>query len=117
MAGGAPAGIIILPGDEVCRTTRTSINITTIHGNNSTVPSGTENFELPLSRMRRLKKDNLGAPLSLSLPRSRSEGRFGVEGIRLTRFLTNPIAETGILETGKIVESHSSTVDGKGGQM
>lgn len=64
----------------------------TRHGNSNTAPSGTEIFELPFSRMRLLKKDNLGANRSFSLLRSSRDGRAGVEGIRLMRLLTNPMA-------------------------
>ncbi len=92
MAGGAPAGIIKLPGDDSCRTIRTIMSIMTMHGNKSTAPRGTEIFELPFSRMRLLTKDNRGMILSFSLVRSDREGRFGVDGIRFTRFWTNPIA-------------------------
>lgn len=92
IAGGAPAGIIRPPGEEGCRTTRTSIRIMTIQGNSNTAPRGTEIFELPFSRMRLLKKDNLGANRSFSLLRSLRDGRAGVEGIRLMRLLTNPMA-------------------------
>ena len=95
MAGGAPAGIIRPPGDEGCRTISTIIRIITMHGNKSTAPRGTEIFELPLSRMRRLKKDNRGVNLSFSSLRSWREGREGAEGIRFIKFLTSPIAATG----------------------
>ena len=71
---------------------RTSIRIMTIHGNSNTAPSGTETFELPFSRMRLLKKDNLGTKRSFSLLRSSRDGKAGVEGIRLMRLLTNPMA-------------------------
>lgn len=73
---------------------RTTIKIMTIHGNSNTAPSGTEIFELPFSRMRLLKKDNLGVNRSFSLFRSSRDGREGVEGIRLMRLLTNPMAAT-----------------------
>ena len=73
---------------------RTTIRIMTIHGNSNTAPSGTEIFELPFSRIRLLKKDNLGASRSFSLLRSSRDGRAGVEGIRLIRLLTNPMAAT-----------------------
>ena len=94
IAGGAPAGIISPPGEDGCRTMRTTIKIMTIHGNSNTAPNGTEILELPFSRMRLLKKDNLGTNRSFSLLRSSREGRAGVEGIRLMRFLTNPMAAT-----------------------
>ena len=71
---------------------RTSIKIITIHGNSNTAPSGTEIFELPFSRMRLLKKDNLGTKRSFSLLRSSIDGNAAVEGIRLISFLTNPMA-------------------------
>ena len=64
----------------------------TRHGNSNTTPSGTEIFELPFNRMRLLKKDNLGANRSFSLLRSSRDGRAGVEGMRLMRLLTNPMA-------------------------
>ena len=75
---------------------RTTIRIMTIHGNSNTAPSGTEIFELPFSRMRLLKKDNLGVNRSFSLLRSSRDGRAGVEGIRLMRLLTNPMAATNL---------------------
>ena len=57
----------------------TIIDIMTIHGNNSTAPSGTEIFELPFNRMRLLKKDNLGTNRSFSSVKSAREGREGAE--------------------------------------
>lgn len=94
MAGGAPAGIMKFPGEELCCTMSTMIKIMTIHGNKSTAPSGTEIFELPFSRIRLLKKDslNLGASRSFSSLRSCREGRLGDEGIRFINFPTSPIA-------------------------
>ena len=92
IAGGAPAGIMSPPGEEGCRTIRTTIRIMTRQGNNNTAPSGTEILELPFNRMRLLKKDNLGANRSFSLLRSSRDGRAGVEGMRLMRLLTNPMA-------------------------
>ena len=74
----------------------TIINIMTIHGNNSTAPSGTEIFELPFNRMRLLKKDNLGTNRSFSSVKSAREGREGAEGSRLTRFPAKPIAATSL---------------------
>ena len=84
--GGAPAGISILPVDEGCRTTRTSIRIITIQGNRSTAPRGMETFELPFKRIRRRKKANLGVIRSVWRDTSSREGRLGEEGIRFTRF-------------------------------
>ena len=91
MAGGAPAGIIRLPGDELCCTTSTIIRIITMRGNSRTTPRGTDILELPFSRIRLLKKDNLGVNRSFSLLRSWSEGRLGDEGIRLMIFRTIPM--------------------------
>lgn len=71
---------------------RRIIKIMTIHGNSNTAPSGTEILELPFSRMRLLKKDNLGINRSFSLLRSSRDGRAGVEGNRLMRLLTKPMA-------------------------
>lgn len=71
---------------------RTTIRIMTIHGNSNTAPSGTEILELPFSRMRLLKKDNLGVNRSFSLLRSSRDGRAGVEGSRLMRLLTKAMA-------------------------
>lgn len=47
MAGGAPAGIIKLPGDVGCQTTTTIIiTIMINNGNESTAPIGTLTFDL-----------------------------------------------------------------------
>jgi len=94
MAGGAPAGIIKLPGDELCCTTRAIIRIITMRGNKSTAPSGTDIFELPLSRIRLLKKDNFGMNRSFSLVKSLREGSLGDEGILFIKFPTNPMVIT-----------------------
>lgn len=59
MAGGAPAGINILPGDAGCLTNRTSMKMTTMHGNISTTPSGMEMLELPFNRKGRRKNASL----------------------------------------------------------
>lgn len=84
--GGAPAGTRILPGEEGCRTTRTSINIKTMQGKKRTNPSGMEMRELCLRRIRRLKKAiERGEIFSALLDRPSSVGMFCVEGIR---FLT-----------------------------
>ena len=55
MAGGAPAGINILPGDAGCLTKSTSIRMTTMQGKSTTTPKGTEMLELPLN-LRGLRK-------------------------------------------------------------
>ena len=94
MDGGAPAGIINPPGEDGCRTISTIINIMTIHGNRSTAPSGIEIFELPFSRMRLLKNDNLGMNRSFSSVKSVKEGRDGVDGSRLIRFPPKPMVAT-----------------------
>ena len=91
MAGGAPAGIIKLPGEEGCLTINTIMRIMTRHGNKSTAPSGTEIFEFPLRRIRRLKKDSLGMSRSFSLLRSEREGIDAAEGIRFVRPCMRPI--------------------------
>ena len=72
IAGGAPAGIIKLPGDELCCTTSSIINTITIKGKSNTTPKGTEILEFPFSRIRLLKNDslNLGAIRPFSLVES-----------------------------------------------
>lgn len=55
IAGGAPAGISILPGELGCLTNRTSMRITTMHGNRTTTPRGTDILELPFN-LRGLRK-------------------------------------------------------------
>lgn len=56
IAGGAPAGISILPGEFGCLTKRMRIRMTTMRGNNMTTPSGMEMAELPLKRSGLRKK-------------------------------------------------------------
>jgi hypothetical protein len=55
MAGGAPAGINILPGFDGCLTNNTRMRITTMSGKRITTPSGTEMLEFPLNLNGRLK--------------------------------------------------------------
>jgi hypothetical protein len=55
MAGGAPAGIKILPGEAGCRTKSTRMRIRTTQGKSTTTPSGTDMLELPRS-LRGLRK-------------------------------------------------------------
>jgi hypothetical protein len=55
MAGGAPAGINILPGELGCLTNRTSMRITTMQGKRTTTPRGTDMLELPFN-LRGLRK-------------------------------------------------------------
>lgn len=86
ISGGAPAGINILPGEDGCRTMRTSINIITRRGNKSTAPSGIDIFELPFKRIRLLKKANLGKIRSFRRLISSKDGRLGDEGIRFAKF-------------------------------
>lgn len=95
MAGGAPAGIIKLPGDELCCTTSTIINIMTRRGKRRTTPKGTDIFELPLSKIRLLKKENLsrGGNLDFSLSDSYKEGRLGDEGNPFMMFRRSPIVD------------------------
>jgi hypothetical protein len=92
MEGGAPDGIKMRPGDEGCLTKRKRMRMTTMHGNSSTKPSGTEMDELPFSRIRRRKNDSCGKPRPFSLLKSSRDGMFGVEGIRLTSPCTKPMA-------------------------
>lgn len=61
IAGGAPAGISILPGELGWRTKSTKIRTTTMQGNKMTTPRGTEMLELPFNRMGFRKKANRDA--------------------------------------------------------
>ncbi len=88
MAGGAPAGIIKLPGDVGCQT-KTTIMITIVirNGNESTVSIETVTFDPGLSGTRFLKNDNLGLNLArlFSSVISEIKERDAVEGIRFIR--------------------------------
>lgn len=71
MAGGAPAGINILPGEFGCLTKRMRIKMTTMRGNRMTMPIGMEMVEFALRRKGRRKKANrdqirLGRAFALS---------------------------------------------------
>jgi hypothetical protein len=81
MAGGAPAGISILPGELGCRTKRMRIMMTTMQGNRITTPSGTDTLEFPFNRIGRLKKASRDASLLDFAYRpafSSAVGSFGV---------------------------------------
>ena len=56
MAGGAPAGINILPAELGCLTKRTRMRMTTMRGKRMTTPRGIEMAELPLRRRGLRKK-------------------------------------------------------------
>lgn len=56
IAGGAPAGISIRPGEFGCLTKRMRMRMTTMSGNNITTPTGIEMVELPLKRSGLRKK-------------------------------------------------------------
>ncbi len=47
IAGGAPAGINILPGDAGCLTKSTRMRMTTMQGKSTTTPNGTDILEFP----------------------------------------------------------------------
>jgi hypothetical protein len=53
IAGGAPAGISILPDELGCRTNSVRMRMTTMQGKRMTTPRGTEMAELPRSRSGR----------------------------------------------------------------
>lgn len=93
MAGGAPAGIMRLPGEALCFATSAMINTITIKGNSRTIPRGTEILEFPCSRIRRLKKDSRGTSLSFSFVRSCRDGMLGDDGIRFMKSPTRPIMQ------------------------
>ena len=94
IAGGAPAGIMKLPGDELCCTTSKIISTMTIKGKSNTTPRGTEILEFPFSRIRLLKNDslNLGAIRLFSLAESCVEGRLSDESRLFRKFLMKSIA-------------------------
>jgi hypothetical protein len=77
--GGAPAGMFMMPCESGDLTKRIIIIIITRHGNNSTSPSGIETDELPLSRMRRRKKDNRGEVFSARRERSSNLSKLSFE--------------------------------------
>jgi hypothetical protein len=83
IAGGAPAGISILPASVGCRTKSSSIKITIKQGKSRTRPRGIEMREFSLRRMRRRKKANLGVIFSALLDRSSYDGSFCAVGSRL----------------------------------
>lgn len=56
IAGGAPAGMSMRPGEFGCLTKRTRIRMTTINGNSITTPTGMEMVEFPLKRNGLRKK-------------------------------------------------------------
>lgn len=56
IAGGAPAGMSMRPGEFGCLTKRMRIRMTTMSGNNMTTPTGIEMVEFPLRRSGLRKK-------------------------------------------------------------
>lgn len=56
MAGGAPAGINILPGELGCLTNKVRMRTTTKTGKMMTTPAGTETVEFPRNRKGLRKK-------------------------------------------------------------
>ena len=56
MAGGAPAGIKMVPGELGWRTNSTRMSTSTMQGKSTTTPSGTDIRELPRRRSGLLKK-------------------------------------------------------------
>lgn len=114
MDGGAPAGTSILPGEEGCRTTRTSINISTMHGNKSTKPKGMEMRELSLRRIRRRKKAmERGDIFSALFERPSSVGMFCVEGIRFLTFWMKSIVVRFVWKVGETAAGESKRGNGE----
>ncbi len=69
MAGGAPAGINIRPGELGCLTNRTRMRTMTRTGKMTTTPRGTEIEEFPRKRRGRLRKARRAArPFCLAEP-------------------------------------------------
>jgi hypothetical protein len=73
-----------------------------MHGNSRTNPNGIEIDELPFNRMRRRKNENPGSAWAFSLLKSSRDGKFGDEGIRLTRPCTKPMTSKGLLPIRKL---------------
>ena len=91
IAGGAPAGIIRLPGVELCFATRMMIRTITSNGNKRTAPKGTDIFELPFNLILRLRTEIAGTNRSFSPARSCNDGRLGEDGMRFVKSRTMPI--------------------------
>lgn len=72
LGGVFPDDTILPTGDDGCRTNNIRTMMTTIHGNSSTTPRGTDIVEFPFSRRGLLKKANCAA--NLPLPFSDSIG-------------------------------------------
>lgn len=85
MAGGAPAGISILPGELGCLTNSTRIRMRTMQGKRTTTPKGTDMLELPFNLKGLLKKASREArPFDLDFPFSSLVGSWGAAvGTRL----------------------------------
>lgn len=101
IAGGAPAGMSILPGELGCLTNKTRIKTMTRSGKTMTTPSGTETVELPRRRRGRRKNASCEArPFRFGDPRfslSRVGSRNGwadeaiLDALRIrSMVLTNP---------------------------
>lgn len=70
MAGGAPAGMSILPGEFGCLTKSMRMRTTTMRGNSMTTPSGMEMVEFPLRRnglRKKARRDHRRPDLVLGL--------------------------------------------------
>ena len=91
IAGGAPAGMMRPPGVALCLATSKIIKSTTAKGKNSTTPSGIDILELPFTRIRLLKNDNLAVKRCFSLENSSKDGKLGDEGNCLIKSRTTPI--------------------------
>jgi hypothetical protein len=72
------------------------MRMTTMLGNNSTNPKGTEIVELPLSRIRRRKRDRLGRVRGFLPFQSSGDGGFDAVGNRFNIPCNRPIAADGV---------------------
>lgn len=91
IVGGVPAGTSICPGEDGCRKNSTHMSMMTMHGKRTTMLRGMERLELPLRRIRRLKKASRGDRRSVCLEKSFSVGNGGGEGMRFVRVCRRPI--------------------------
>lgn len=89
--GGVPAGNKIRPEEEGWVMMRRNTRTITIQGNNRTKPSGIEIAEFLRSRIRRLKKANLGIMTPFSFETLSKAGAAVKYGARFARRCTNPM--------------------------
>lgn len=101
MAGGVPAGINILPGEEGCLINSTRIRIMTMQGKRMTTPSGTDMLEFPLNLSGLRKKarrdaNDVGRGLTSRRFSSAVGNRGGPVATSLLALRNRSMSESGI---------------------